>query len=160
MEPGALRSGDIRKGVPLHEGSLPGTSALYDLPSFASPHGRPPCVTSAHVLTSSGSAGSSSAPARQSISYRSMRKRQFWGKKIFFLVGPAQARSPPARGPLSTAAGVLDFGAMPFGSTAEPFWLGAVRLCFAPERFSAGAMRLPYAAVELGFAADEIDSPP
>src|SRR5947199_8724331 len=33
--PGALRSGDIRKGALLHGCSLPGTSTLRDLPSSA-----------------------------------------------------------------------------------------------------------------------------
>jgi hypothetical protein len=61
-----------------------------------------------HLRTSwppSGSAGSSSAPARQSISYRSMRKRQIWGKKIFLVCPPLWPGScKPAAGSLPRRA--------------------------------------------------------
>src|SRR6185369_14523530 len=54
---------------------------------YASPRCRPRLSRrrSSNVLPSSGSAGSSSAPARQSISDRLPRSRQIWGKKIFLL---------------------------------------------------------------------------
>ncbi len=103
MEPGALRSDDLRKGALLHGGSLPGTSTLRDLPSSARAV-LSPRLSSRPALLIKGLPG---APAlRHDIaSPTSYRESDKFGEGKFFCCRPAAgsgsclpaARSSPRR---------------------------------------------------------------